>query len=98
MPKFFRQWFASGEPWIWMNAAAVGISITAVLGILGLIAFKGFAHFWPAEIHHIQYLDSQGEAQEVYAEQVQAERIPVQQYLPSSTLKSSSKLTKINDV
>jgi phosphate transport system permease protein len=43
-----RAWFRSGEPWIWMNAAAVGISIAAVTGLLLLIAMRGFAHFWPA--------------------------------------------------
>ena len=29
-----RSWFSSGELWIWINAAAVGISIAAVGGLL----------------------------------------------------------------
>jgi phosphate transport system permease protein len=45
-----RNWFRSGEPWVWMNAAAVGLSILAVVGILALIAINGFAHFWPRAV------------------------------------------------
>ena len=58
--SFFQRWFASGEPWIWMNAAAVGISVTAVVGILLLLAVKGLAHFWPADIALISYESEDG--------------------------------------
>ena len=33
-----KTWVSSGELWIWVNAAAVGISIAAVGGLLALIA------------------------------------------------------------
>lgn len=46
-------WFRSGQPWIWMNATAVGISIAAVVGLLLLIAVRGFAHFWPSDVAQI---------------------------------------------
>jgi len=81
--NFFRAWFASGEPWIWLNAAAVGISITAVVGILGLIAVKGFAHFWPSDITHIEYHDDQGAPHQAYGELVELDSLPVQQFLES---------------
>jgi len=45
-----KKWFKSGEPWIWLNASAVSISIIVVLGLLFVIAVKGLSHFWPAEI------------------------------------------------
>ena len=45
-----KKWFKSGEPWIWLNASAVSISIIVVLGLLLVIAVKGLSHFWPAEI------------------------------------------------
>ncbi len=83
MKKFFKNWFASGEPWIWMNAAAVGISIVAIVGILALIAAKGFAHFWPSEVLEITYEDADGQTQVVYAEAVESERISTQQFLES---------------
>ncbi|MEM7101382.1 MAG: phosphate ABC transporter permease PstA [Pseudomonadota bacterium] len=81
--SFMRTWFASGEPWIWMNAAAVGISITAVIGILLLIAAKGFAHFWPSDVTLINYLSEQGTQEKVYGELVELDQLPVQQFLES---------------
>ena len=55
-----KHWFASGEPWVWMNAAAVAISIIAVVGLLGLIAVRGLAHFWPADVYLIEHSVEQG--------------------------------------
>ncbi len=81
--NFTRDWFASGEPWIWLNAAAVGISISAVVGILGLIAVKGFAHFWPSQVMLIEYQDEYGQAQQVFGELVELDTIPVQQFIES---------------
>ena len=49
--KSMKAWFASGEPWIWMNAAAVGISIVAVIGVLALIAVP-LARFRPGASHY----------------------------------------------
>ena len=60
MRSFVRNWFASGEPWIWLNAAAVGISIVAVVGVLALIAVRGFAHFWPTDVQTIEFAQDDG--------------------------------------
>ena len=81
--SFFKPWFASGEPWIWMNAAAVGISVTAVVGILLLLAVKGLAHFWPADIALIEYESDTGKAGRVYGELIELDTLPVQQFLES---------------
>ena len=82
-PPFFRRWFASGEPWIWLNAAAVGISVTAVVGILLLLAVKGLAHFWPSDIALIQYETESGQPRYVYGELIEQNTLPVQQFLES---------------
>ena len=50
-------WWTSGAPWIWLNAMAVGIGIAAVAGLLGLIATRGLAHFWPADVAVLQVDD-----------------------------------------
>jgi len=84
--RSLSSWWTSGEPWIWLNAAAVGISITAVVGLLLLIAIKGFAHFWPADVAQINYteLTTQGpQARVIYGEIVEEDSIPLQQYLES---------------
>lgn len=43
-------WFASGSPWIWLNAGAVSLCMIMVVGLLSLIAVRGFGHFWPSAI------------------------------------------------
>lgn len=83
MGKFMRNWFASGEPWIWMNAAAVGISIVAVVGVLALIAVRGFAHFWPSDVQLITFADEDGTTRQVFAELIELNRISRQQFLES---------------
>jgi phosphate transport system permease protein len=78
-----RTWVKSGEPWIWFNAAAVGLSIAAVAGILLLIAVRGLAHFWPSSVALIEYQDSVGEQQVALGEITQVEHLPLQQYRES---------------
>ena len=50
-----KSWIKSGEPWVWMHAAAVSLSLLAVIGLLALIAIKGMAHFWPADVVQMSY-------------------------------------------
>jgi phosphate transport system permease protein len=77
-------WFRSGEPWIWINAAAVGISIIAVTGVLMLIAVRGFAHFWPASVALIEYRDQLGQTRQALGEITDTEQLPAAQYLEST--------------
>ncbi|MFA5984591.1 MAG: phosphate ABC transporter permease PstA [Methylococcaceae bacterium] len=50
-----KQWFKSGAPWIWLNAAAVSICLILVIGLLALITVKGAVHFWPSKVAEISY-------------------------------------------
>ena len=75
-----RSWLSSGELWIWMNAAAVGISIAAVGGLLALIAIRGLAHFWPADIAEIRYLDDTGQVSIAVGEMIESETLSLEQY------------------
>jgi phosphate transport system permease protein len=52
-----RAWFKSGQPWVWMNAGAVSISLVMVIGLLGLIAIRGLSHFWPADVRQMTYVE-----------------------------------------
>ncbi|MEZ5558115.1 MAG: phosphate ABC transporter permease PstA [Pseudomonadales bacterium] len=79
-----RVWFASGEPWVWLNAGAVGISITAVVGLLLLIAVRGFGHFWPASVALIGYTDRSGVEQVVLGEVTDSEILAASQYLEAT--------------
>jgi len=49
------KWFKSGDPWIWLTASAVSLSLIIVVGLLMLIAVRGMGHFWPGEVVHYQY-------------------------------------------
>ncbi len=79
-----RKWLASGEPWIWMTAAAVGISITVVLGVLLLIAVRGSVHFWPSEVLHIDYVDEAGRPLQILGNLADLETLPASQFLEST--------------
>ena len=50
--------FASGTPWVWLNAGAVSISIVMVIGLLVLISARGLVHFWPKPILEIEYKEA----------------------------------------
>jgi phosphate transport system permease protein len=71
-------WVRSGEPMIWMNGAAVSTSVIAVIGLLVLLATRGFSHFWPGDIMHatLVYGDS---SRSVMGELVESEQVSGEQ-------------------
>ncbi|HSX85707.1 MAG TPA: phosphate ABC transporter permease PstA [Cellvibrio sp.] len=69
-------WFKSGSPWIWLNGGAVALSMVMVIGLLALIAIRGFGHFWPADILHTTIVDREGNRHAVMGEAVRSEVIP----------------------
>ena len=56
-----REWFKTGAPWVWLNAAAVSLSLIMVFGLLTLIAVRGLGHFWPANVASIAYVENANE-------------------------------------
>ena len=56
-----REWTKSGAPWVWLNAAAVSVSILLVIGLLALIAMRGMGHFWPTPVQEFTYQDQDGQ-------------------------------------
>lgn len=56
-----REWTRSGEPWVWVTAAAVSASILLVTGLLTLIILRGVGHFWPLEVKEFTYLGEDGQ-------------------------------------
>ena len=78
-----KTWFRSGVPWIWLNAAAVSISILMVTGLLLLLAIRGLSHFWPRDVVQLDYLvpaPSQAESlTQIIGEIVDAEEVSATQ-------------------
>src|SRR5690606_17706722 len=75
LAKQKTSWFNSGSPWIWLNGGAVAICMLMVLGLLGLIAVRGFGHFWPADIAQTSIVDRDGQRQLIMGEAVRDEVI-----------------------
>jgi len=71
-----KAWFASGSPWVWMNAGAVSIAVIMTIGLLAVIAVRGLGHFWPADVIEAKY-SVPGEAPKtLIGEEVQVEQVP----------------------
>jgi phosphate transport system permease protein len=75
------EWCKRGEPMIWMNAAAVTVSTLAVIGLLLLLAVRGFGHFWPASVVQAQYSLPGESSVPILAERVEVESVPIEQLL-----------------
>src|SRR5690554_4356398 len=71
-----KAWFKSGAPWIWLNGGAVAICMIMVVGLIGLIAVRGFGHFWPASVAEIEINDHTGQQSVVLGEIVRSQTIP----------------------
>jgi phosphate transport system permease protein len=71
-------WIKSGDPWIWMIGGALGISLIMVVGLMTLIAVRGFSHFWPSPLVQITVTMADGSTQEVLGEVVEYETMPAQ--------------------
>ncbi len=77
MLKNTKTWFRSGDPWIWLNAGALSISIVMVTGLLILIAARGFGHFWPKPIIEADYVENDGGVIRLVGEIHDEETVPV---------------------
>jgi phosphate transport system permease protein len=74
-----RAWIKSGEPFIWFNAAAVTLSVVAVISLLLLLAVRGLGHFWPAAIIQADYIVPGSPVVRLLGEDVERESVPVAQ-------------------
>ncbi|HHC72086.1 MAG TPA: phosphate ABC transporter permease PstA [Thiotrichales bacterium] len=71
-----RAWYSSGTPFVWLTAGAVSISVIMVVGLLLMILARGLGHFWPAELHLIEYRNADGETQTLLGEIRESEQVP----------------------
>ena len=78
-----REWVRSGEPLIWLNASAVTISVLAVVGLLLLLAVRGFGHFWPGDIMEAEYTLPGEASYRVIGERIESEEVPIEQIIDS---------------
>ncbi len=79
MQTNFSHWVKSGSPWVWLNAGAVAISVLMVAGLLLLIAVRGLAHFWPADLLAADYQEPNGQSRPLIGEIVDEVQVPASQ-------------------
>lgn len=53
----FAQWWRTGTPFIWINAAAVSVSFISVLGLLLVLFINATELFWPQDLVRFDYVD-----------------------------------------
>jgi len=71
-----KQWIKSGNPWIWMTAGAVSVSLLMVVGVLGLVTIKGLVYFWPNDVVEISYQTQTSGQQKLVGEIYDEELVP----------------------
>ena len=76
-------WWRSGDPWIWLTSAAVAASVAAVLGLIGLLAVNGLAHFWPSQVMAIEY-ERFGAKTHIFGELSERESIGRRQFMEAN--------------
>ncbi|WP_369920002.1 phosphate ABC transporter permease PstA [Marinomonas polaris] len=77
--KSVSEWVKSGDPWVWLNAGAVAISVIMVVGLLLLIAVRGLGHFWPADVVETHYALPGESEYNLVAERVESVEVPAAQ-------------------
>lgn len=75
----FKKWVKDGDPWIWINAGAVALSMIMVFGLLTLIASRGLVHFWAHDVLEAEYKTKDGGRYTIMGELVETEMVPADQ-------------------
>ncbi len=75
----FKKWFKDGDPWVWLNAGAVAISLLMVFSLLFLIASRGLVHFWAHDVLEAELIVTGGTNKVVMGEMVDTESVPAVQ-------------------
>lgn len=75
----FKKWVKDGDPWIWINAGAVAISMIMVFGLLFLIASRGLVHFWAHDVVQAEMTGKNGQTMMIVGEFVESEDVPADQ-------------------
>lgn len=72
-----RNWYKSGEPWVWTTAGAVALSLVAVYAVVWLTAARGLTHWWPKPIAEVTYQERDGATVKLIGEIREKEEVSV---------------------
>ncbi len=65
----------SGQPWVWMTAAAISVAFIITVALLMLTAVRGLPHFWPAALVQGEYREPGKDATPILVELLDSEEI-----------------------
>lgn len=68
----FSSLTAHGEPWVWLTAGSLAIAVLMIVGLLGFIAIRGAATFWPQPLVEVTLRDGR----QTLGEVTDRERVP----------------------
>lgn len=68
-----------GTAWIWLSAAAVALALLMILTLLLILLLRGGAHFWPAPITALTYLEQDGRETPLLVQTLRRQSVPAQQ-------------------
>jgi phosphate transport system permease protein len=46
--------FAHGEPLVWLTGGALALSLSMIVGLLGLVVYQGGSTFWPIDVVRVE--------------------------------------------
>jgi phosphate transport system permease protein len=89
-----RNWFKGGEPWIWMTAGAVALSLVSVYAVLWMTAAQGLGHWWPKPLVETTLTETDGSIKRLIGELRDKEEISLLRLRASGyAIKSDDKYT-----
>lgn len=97
MMNHAKNWYASGSPFIWLNAGAVAIAIVMTVGLLVLIAARGLGHFWPANVETFDYHEGE-QVLQLAGELVDEEWVPAAQLREAGLVIAESDTNEAGEV
>ena len=50
-----QSYIKSGQPWVWLTAAAISVAFIITVSLLALTAARGLPHFWPGDLVKADY-------------------------------------------
>ena len=57
MNGFWKTFWKSGDPFVWLTGAILAVSLLMVAGLVGLVLANGLGFFWPKSLERLQLAD-----------------------------------------
>ena len=93
-----RSYVKSGQPYVWLTAAAISVAFIITVSLVALTAARGLPHFWPADILRADYVEPGVEPVPVLAEIVSDEEVTTARLISAGMKLDASKPSHTRDL